>query len=330
MRMADLPRASRSIVVGLAVLLPGCATSSATKAPSLPQLPSPPSVPSPPQTQPGSASGTKAEAQGEKKGEAGAKSEAKAKGETGKQGQEGDAAKKAEATSKGTPGDKGEKAEAQGRGQGATGGGRSGAAAGTGTATGGAGTGGAKTPDEQRDALDGKLQTSMADFDGMLLKEQKALEDKQRKDPLPERGGGTGTEGPGDSGAGKAGSTGSKDDRTPAERRAEAEDQAAAKQGQAGDKGSKDAPTADTATGSSTDAGRLEGGTPVTAPVEGGPAGPGPQSPAVPPDVGDGKNDDVVARQLREAATSEKDPAIREKLWEEYREYKKSAGKGGN
>ena len=175
----------------------------------------------------------------------------------------------------------------------------------------------------------------MADFDGMLLKEQKALEDKQRKDPLPERGGGAGgggagTEGSGDSGAGKAGSTGSKDDRTPAERRAEAEDEAAAKKGQAGDKGSKDAPTADTATGGSTDAGRLEGGTPVTAPVEGGPAGPGPESPSVPADVGDGKNDDVVARQLREAATNEKDPAIREKLWEEYREYKKSAGKGGN
>jgi hypothetical protein len=43
----------------------------------------------------------------------------------------------------------------------------------------------------------------------------------------------------------------------------------------------------------------------------------------VPPDVGDGRDDDVVARQLREAATQEKDPAIREKLWEEYRRYKK-------
>jgi hypothetical protein len=50
----------------------------------------------------------------------------------------------------------------------------------------------------------------------------------------------------------------------------------------------------------------------------------------VPPDVGDGKDDDVVARQLREAAMKEQDPAIREKLWEEYREYKKSAGKGGS
>ena len=108
----------------------------------------------------------------------------------------------------------------------------------------------------------------------------------------------------------------------------------AEKAGQAGQKaedaGQADAQTADTATGGSTDAGRLEGGTPVTAPVEGGPASPGPEGPAVPADVGDGKDDDVVARQLREAATQEKDPAIREKLWEEYREYKKGTGKGGS
>jgi hypothetical protein len=48
----------------------------------------------------------------------------------------------------------------------------------------------------------------------------------------------------------------------------------------------------------------------------------------VPPDVGDGRDDDVVARQLREAAMKEKDPAIREKLWEEYREYRKGTGQG--
>jgi hypothetical protein len=64
----------------------------------------------------------------------------------------------------------------------------------------------------------------------------------------------------------------------------------------------------------------------VTAPVEGGPAG-GDDRTNVPPDVGDGKDDDVVARQLREAAMKEKDPAIREKLWQEYRDYKKGTGK---
>jgi hypothetical protein len=39
----------------------------------------------------------------------------------------------------------------------------------------------------------------------------------------------------------------------------------------------------------------------------------------VPEDVGDGRNDDIVLRQIREAALREKDPVLREKLWEEYR-----------
>jgi hypothetical protein len=65
----------------------------------------------------------------------------------------------------------------------------------------------------------------------------------------------------------------------------------------------------------------------VTAPVEGGGASGGSDESRVPADVGDGRNDDVVARQLREAAMKETDPAIREKLWQEYRDYKKGSGK---
>ena len=42
----------------------------------------------------------------------------------------------------------------------------------------------------------------------------------------------------------------------------------------------------------------------------------------MPADIPDGKDDDIVARQLREAAESEQDPELREKLWEEYRKYK--------
>ena len=42
----------------------------------------------------------------------------------------------------------------------------------------------------------------------------------------------------------------------------------------------------------------------------------------IPPDLRDGSGDDIVARQLREAATQEEDPALREKLWDEYRAYK--------
>ncbi len=40
-----------------------------------------------------------------------------------------------------------------------------------------------------------------------------------------------------------------------------------------------------------------------------------------PADIPSGNNDDVVARQLREAAMREPDPAVRERLWDEYRNY---------
>ena len=74
--------------------------------------------------------------------------------------------------------------------------------------------------------------------------------------------------------------------------------------------------------------GGASGGSPDTAPGEPGepvggvPAG-GVSDDRVPPDVGDGSDDDIVARQLREAAEKEEDPELREKLWDEYRAYKK-------
>ena len=40
-----------------------------------------------------------------------------------------------------------------------------------------------------------------------------------------------------------------------------------------------------------------------------------------PADIPNGNGDDVVARQLREAAMNEADPELREKLWNEYRTY---------
>jgi hypothetical protein len=39
----------------------------------------------------------------------------------------------------------------------------------------------------------------------------------------------------------------------------------------------------------------------------------------IPDDVGDGRQDDIVLRQIREAAMNEKDPVLRERLWDEYR-----------
>ncbi|MBT8064904.1 MAG: hypothetical protein HKP03_10040 [Xanthomonadales bacterium] len=44
----------------------------------------------------------------------------------------------------------------------------------------------------------------------------------------------------------------------------------------------------------------------------------------IPGDVGDGRNDDIVLRQIREAAMNERDPVLREKLWDEYRRIKGS------
>jgi hypothetical protein len=38
-----------------------------------------------------------------------------------------------------------------------------------------------------------------------------------------------------------------------------------------------------------------------------------------------GQDDDIVARQLREAAEKETDPELKEKLWKEYEEYKKGS-----
>ena len=59
--------------------------------------------------------------------------------------------------------------------------------------------------------------------------------------------------------------------------------------------------------------GRIGGGDPGTAG----------STVVTPPDVGDGSDDDVVARQIRKVAESERDPELREKLWEEYRKYKR-------
>lgn len=42
-------------------------------------------------------------------------------------------------------------------------------------------------------------------------------------------------------------------------------------------------------------------------------------------DIADSSDDDIVARQLREAAESETDPELKEQLWNEYKKYKKSA-----
>lgn len=57
--------------------------------------------------------------------------------------------------------------------------------------------------------------------------------------------------------------------------------------------------------------------------VRGGPAGEtgDEETFPVPEDIPEGRDDDVVARQIREAAMTEPDPELREALWDEYRRY---------
>lgn len=67
------------------------------------------------------------------------------------------------------------------------------------------------------------------------------------------------------------------------------------------------------------------GSTETTSTGGGGFGQSGPRFPA-PEGVPVGHDDDVVARQLREAAEREPDPELRAKLWEEYRKYKSRKG----
>ena len=49
---------------------------------------------------------------------------------------------------------------------------------------------------------------------------------------------------------------------------------------------------------------------------------PPPEDLEIPEDIPSPQGDDIVAKQLREAAMAEQDPELREKLWEEYKRYK--------
>lgn len=55
--------------------------------------------------------------------------------------------------------------------------------------------------------------------------------------------------------------------------------------------------------------------------VRGGPAGEAAGTYPIPEDIPGTRDDDVVARQIREAAMREPDPELRERLWDEYRRY---------
>ncbi len=142
----------------------------------------------------------------------------------------------------------------------------------------------------------------MREFDGLILKEQELLE--QRREETAANGGGGG--GGGFEGADPGGGGLEQAESGSGDAGAESQEQPAPMAGGTG--GSPDAPPDDSA--------------PVAA---GGAIGGDPDATddvRVPLDVGDGRDDDIVARQLREAAMQEEDPALRERLWDEYRTYK--------
>jgi len=146
---------------------------------------------------------------------------------------------------------------------------------------------GAEQSHEERIAsLDVELATGLADFDELLLREQERV---KAAAPRSASGGGTSEGGHGGDVEGSAGESGDGD--------ASAASGARSQAGGVGERSSAGA-----------------GGTPARTPQSG--------TTRQPPGIPDGRDDDVVARQLREAAEKETDPELQKKLWEEYRKYK--------
>ena len=135
-------------------------------------------------------------------------------------------------------------------------------------------------------AMVGQFNDSLGEFDEKLLREQDRV--KARK-PLPTSANSAG-----------GGAVGGSDGEAGGESAQDSADGETEHEGQQSDQQGSD----QTATGARGTSSR------------------GKQSTA-PPDIPDGSDDDVIARQLREAAEKEMDPELKKKLWEEYRRYKK-------
>jgi len=171
----------------------------------------------------------------------------------------------------------------------------------------GSASGGALTEEERVAELEDRLEKSLARFDGLLLAEQEAI---------AARGGGGGATGTETGGAdGNSGAGGSVAHRGAADGPA----------GEGAGRGEQARAAEEPGGGSGSDSGGEHGG-------DGGGARGGVEmrgSGRTPADIPDVSDDDIVARQLREAALSEEDPELREQLWEEYRRYKGLPSRAG-
>jgi hypothetical protein len=145
---------------------------------------------------------------------------------------------------------------------------------------------------ERTGKLDAELEAGLSQFDELLLREQERV-----RASAPHSGDGAAAGGDGGSGSGATQSAGDGS-------LAGAPGSAAESVGREGQQG---------VAGDGRPPGAGEGGE--------GAVGRGAKPPP-PPGIPDGSDDDIVARQLREAAEQESDPELRSKLWEEYRRYK--------
>lgn len=141
--------------------------------------------------------------------------------------------------------------------------------------------------------LDRQLNDSIAEFDGMIMSERAATQ--AVNSDLPEDDSAFGDDNP----LFKEGDIGEDSDHS----------------GEYGSTGASDSggglTTADTSNSGGSAASSSQSG--VNSNRPGAP---------LPKNIPDGSDDDIVARQIREAATKEQNPELREKLWEEYRKYK--------
>jgi hypothetical protein len=148
-----------------------------------------------------------------------------------------------------------------------------------------------RTRSEQVAVLDAELNTGLGEYDELLLREQERIKAATpRSDEIGDGSGAGQGDGTGEDGTGEDG---------------------------ADVDGDREATGSDTGTADAEQP-------PAGSASRGAGAGGGAQQRGAgqPPDIPDGSDDDVVARQLREAAEKETDPELKKKLWEEYRKYK--------
>jgi len=159
---------------------------------------------------------------------------------------------------------------------------------------------------EQVAAMDQQLNAGLGEYDEKLLREQERIKAATPNDNSGSGAGGGSAGGDGADGEGLEG---------------DSADGGSAAGSQQGDN-NNDGQNAGGAAGGDREGARSgdrRAGGPVDSSSGSGDEGSDQDQPV---DIPDGSDDDVVARQLREAAEKETDPELKAKLWEEYRRYK--------